>query len=55
MAQPEEPGIEEARLVDTNVNRTPNGSTESDEEQVLRERCGELDPDGVYRGEVAVR
>lgn len=38
MAQPQEPGIEEARLVADNVDRTPNAATEPDEEQALRDR-----------------
>lgn len=41
----------EAELVVARVNRREPGPTEADEEQVLKDRFGEPDADGVYRGE----
>jgi hypothetical protein len=41
----------EAELVAANVDRTPCGPTEDDEETVLRKLYGSPDRDGFYRGE----
>lgn len=42
---------EEARLVDERVDKTPNGPTETDEEQVLAHLGYVLNPvTGVYEG-----
>ena len=37
-------------LVMKHVNRAPSGPTEADEEDVLRERYGAPEDDGVYHG-----
>lgn len=41
----------EAELTAANVDRRDWGPTEADEEQVLKDRFGPPDDDGIYRGE----